>query len=128
FGPGDPDRNKGWVDRWLAGKVAITLPEPPPELSPSQFRAIRRRRFSPKRMRRQAAKRPAETLDGARVRRTRVERSWSQATLARHLGVSASYLSQIETGKRHPSATVAAKLTAWVEPGANGGSEARWSE
>ncbi|MBO0873062.1 MAG: helix-turn-helix domain-containing protein [Pseudonocardia sp.] len=45
---------------------------------------------------------PAASL-GARLRRARLEAQLSARELARHLGVSASFVSQIENGKSQPS-------------------------
>lgn len=109
-GPGDPDRSKGWVERWLDAKVRVYLPEATPEL-PKQNRAMavpsHRQRSSPKNT-------EEPRIDGASVRRTRMERGWSQDDLARYLGISTPYLSQIENEKRRPSPKLWARIHAWV--------------
>ena len=48
------------------------------------------------------------------IRRARTEALWSQKTLAGDLGISVSYLSQIENDKRQPSKKLTYKLKAWV--------------
>jgi transcriptional regulator with XRE-family HTH domain len=47
---------------------------------------------------------------GARVRRQRLEQGWSQAELATRAGVTASYLSLVESGRRHPRLAVVERL------------------
>lgn len=110
-GPDDPDRTKGWVVRWLAAKVCIILPEAPPELPKDQPQALP----SPKPSRRNQKKlEPSRLIDGPALRKARVERRWSQQTLASHLGISVTYLSLVETGKRPPSTELARKIRAWL--------------
>ncbi|MEV6107325.1 XRE family transcriptional regulator [Streptomyces sp. NPDC051940] len=48
---------------------------------------------------------------GARIRQARVERGWSVRGLAREIGVSASLISQIETGKSQPSVSTLYAIT-----------------
>ena len=57
----------------------------------------------------------APPVDGAAIRQTRLERYWSQKTLATHLGISVSYLSQLENSTRPPSAILMAKILAWLQ-------------
>lgn len=47
---------------------------------------------------------------GPRVRRLREQRQWGQAVLAQHLGLSLSYVSQIENNQRPVTAAVLLKL------------------
>lgn len=102
-GPGDFDRNKGWVQSWLSSKVVVSFAP-----------ALWRRRMpaggagrAPADAHRPGAgnridlKRP--DLEIAAIRRMRVENGWSQKTLAKDLGISVYYLSQIENGYRIPS-------------------------
>lgn len=49
------------------------------------------------------------------LRRTRRTRGWSQKSLAHWLGISESYLGQIELGKRLPSAGLCQRMRAWIE-------------
>lgn len=111
YGPEDTDRSKGWVQRWLDAHVSGTLPEAAPELPRRQavhaLPARRRRRHK------EAA--PEQTqIDGLAIRKARIERKWSQEELARHLGISRSYLAKLETGRRLPSQDLARKLKAWL--------------
>jgi ribosome-binding protein aMBF1 (putative translation factor) len=55
------------------------------------------------------------TVEGATIRYTRKERGWSQKALAHTLDISVSYLSQIEMGKRIPSAKLTRQLASWLE-------------
>lgn len=113
-GPGAPDRTKGWVEPWLNSKVKIILPDDPPELSLKERKALAPPR--PRRGGRQSKPpTPSQRIDGAAIRRARADRGWKQATLARHLGVSTPYLSQLETGKRLPSKALRAKIDTWLE-------------
>ncbi|MFI1393703.1 helix-turn-helix domain-containing protein [Streptomyces sp. NPDC020681] len=48
---------------------------------------------------------------GPRIRRARLERGWSLRALAREVGVSASLVSQIETGKSQPSVSTLYAIT-----------------
>jgi transcriptional regulator with XRE-family HTH domain len=49
-------------------------------------------------------------MDGSRLREARRERGWTQVELARHLGVSQTYVSLLESGQRTVPRHVAAKL------------------
>jgi len=109
-GPGDFDRNKGWVQSWLSSKVVVCFAP-----------ALWRRRMpaggagrAPADAHRPGAgnridlKRP--DLEIAAIRRMRVENGWSQKALAKILGISACYLSQIENGNRQPSKPLQEKI------------------
>ncbi|MPY38782.1 helix-turn-helix transcriptional regulator, partial [Streptomyces phyllanthi] len=48
---------------------------------------------------------------GARIRQARLERGMSLRALAREIGVSASLVSQIETGKSQPSVSTLYAIT-----------------
>jgi len=110
-GPEDSDRSKGWVQRWLDAHVSGTLPEAAPELPRRQ--AVQA--LPPRRRRRHKDPAPEQTqIDGLAIRKARMERNWSQEELARHLGISRSYLAKLETGKRLPSQDLARKLEAWL--------------
>lgn len=114
-GPDDPDRSKGWAEKWLAAHVQITLPEAPPELprntSPAPLMPQHRRRAGPR------SKKPTaeQQIDGAAIRQARTERGWSQEALARHLGISPPYLSQMENGKRLPSKDLTGRIRTWLK-------------
>ncbi|HEX6971643.1 MAG TPA: helix-turn-helix transcriptional regulator [Limnochordia bacterium] len=47
-----------------------------------------------------------------RLRQLRMERHWSQADLARHLGISRQSVNAIENGKYDPSLPLAFKIAA----------------
>lgn len=116
YGPGDADRSKGWVDGWLTARVHMTLSDKPPALSPGNT-AHHGQRQQRKKRRGVPSSTAGQGVDGAAVRRARAEWAWRQEVLARHLGISSPYLSQIETGKRVPSATLARKLQTWLQEG-----------
>lgn len=91
-GPGDPDRNKGWVDHWLAARVHIRRPGLP----------IIEREVS------------AQRVGAAKRRRKKPPQAISQLSFAYRMGVSTSYLSQIETGKRAIIPTMQLRLQPWI--------------
>jgi hypothetical protein len=91
FAPGSCDRNKGWVEPWLASK--ITLVRPADLFGPVDEKRVRKT----VNRRRRAAQ---ATAPGAGdLRHARLRLGLSQISVAQALGVSASYLSQMETGK-----------------------------
>ena len=51
----------------------------------------------------------------SRLHDLRHERSWTQADLARHVGVSRQTVNSIETGRFEPSLSLALKLAALFE-------------
>ena len=91
--PGDLDRSKGWVARWLASKITIYRPQPA-AADERQENADGTRRTKDKR-RIQAR---AET--GGDVRAIRTRGYMSQKDLAKELQISPAYLSQIENGRK----------------------------
>lgn len=115
YGPTDEDRQRGWVERWLAARVAITIatPQAPAELSPppEDWRALVLPGLPP------ADEAP---ISGQVIRRARAGRQWKQEQLARHLGISVPYLSQLEGDRRQPSPQLAARLRAWMAEDAAG--------
>ena len=108
FGPGDIDREKGWVDPWLNAMIRVRTSIS--ARAGSDF--LRDRRFQkPKAMRRNASE-----VTGSEIRsaRNNIIPHWSQEALAHHLAITRSYLSQIETGKRRPRASLSCKLRTWI--------------
>ncbi len=112
-GPGQEDQGRGWVRKWLAAKVVITLPERAPEPlgEPRQVATGAASKPSTTSNKREAA---VEGFDGAAIRAARMDRGWSQQALAEHIGVSAAWLSNVESGKRTPSEELRGKLGAWL--------------
>ena len=109
-GPGDLDRTKGWVDHWLASAVHIRRPGGPAieEGSAKQINGSRKRR------RKKSSPPALPPVTGAEIRSLRTEKEMSQLNLADHLGISTSYLSQIETGKRTVNAKLLLRLQPWI--------------
>ena len=107
YGPDDRDRVKGWVPKWLSSHVTIQVV---PAGGLKNDRMLSRTKRGP------VSKPPAaaQLVDGPAIRRARTERNWHQTALAKYLGVTVPYLSQIETGKRHPSIELAARIRAWL--------------
>lgn len=110
-GPGQEDQARGWVRKWLAAKVVVTLPERAPEPTPGDD-------LSPRASKAVAppptALRASDGVDGRSIRAARMERGWSQQQLADHLGISAPWLSYVETGRRAASQRLAKKLADWL--------------
>ena len=105
FAPGSCDRNKGWVEPWLASK--ITLVRPADLFGPIDQERIRK---TTNRRRRAAQASAPGTGD---LRHARLRLGLSQASVAQALGVSASYLSQMETGKMPLSDRVMSDASAY---------------
>ena len=114
YGPGDMDRAKGWVRRWLSAGLQIALPGPAFGIKIKPGKAPRK--WLPRRKTRWQRKPSSgkQEVSGADIRGARTEARWSQKTLAGDLGISVSYLSQIENDKRQPSKKLTYKLKAWV--------------
>ena len=112
-GPGDPDRGKGWVDGWLNTKISIVLPTPAPEILEQPILAITDTP-PPRRARRSKPRAEEQPISGVEIRQARTTRNWHQTTLAKHLGISSPYLSQIETGAREPSPKLAKAIGEWL--------------
>lgn len=111
YGPGAPDRSKGWVEGWLAARVEMGLSGTP--ALPALPAASTASRPLPPPARPRTPRRAA-TVEGVTIRQARQERGWSQEALAHALDISVPYLSQIETGKRVPSPKLTHKLHAWL--------------
>ena len=107
-GPGDPDRNKGWVQDWLARCVHITMPStappsPPRSLPvPSSYRPRKKTSLE-------------QRIEGTNIRTARMERGMGQQCLADHLGISRKHLSELENDKKLPSRNLDRKIRQWLE-------------
>ena len=112
YGPGAPDRSKGWVEGWLAARVEMGLSGTPALPGRPVAATVSSPLPPPARPR---TSRRAATVEGVTIRQARQERGWSQEALARVLDISVPYLSQIETGKRVPSPKLTRKLQAWLQ-------------
>ena len=100
--------------QWLETKIQLTVPETLPLLPPPSLQDISAPSPRPRRGRPPLLSAHVPPVDGATIRQTRLEHYWSQKTLATHLGISVSYLSQLENGTRPPSASLMAKILAWL--------------
>lgn len=102
------------AEDWLAGNFVFHRPQVP--------RGDTSRSEPPGAVR-AAATTPLELRRGAAIRATRLEHGLSQAALARKLGVSASYLSQVENDRRLASRGMLGRFAGWQ--GANAGVDRR---
>jgi ribosome-binding protein aMBF1 (putative translation factor) len=113
-GPGDLDRNKGWVDQWLGSKVRIYRKDAPVrsdgEDPPASGKQNARRRS--RRVNGAAADNPFET--GTSIRRQRIASSMTQSQLAKKLNISNAYLSKIENQKVPVTKAIMQKLSSYL--------------
>lgn len=119
YGPGDQDRSKGWVERWLSARVCGILPGAPPKLPEAATRAL------PPRGKRGGGRKPkppapVQIIDGQAIWRARIRLGWTQEELARHLHIGRANLSTLEAGKRLPSRKLAKRIQAWLQDTAEG--------
>ena len=108
----DTDRFKGWVDKWLSANILITLPSSTSALPSEKYEVSRKT----KRLRKKMSA-SADEIVGPSIREARLksESFLTQKLLATNLGISTTYLSQIETGKRQPSRALMVKLREFVK-------------
>lgn len=96
----------GWINHWLQATILIE----PPEVIRQQYQHLARPEQAPPR-----AALPAATL-GARLKQRRQQRGLTLVQAAEQLGISPSYLSRLEQGRRgrsHPSA-LQRRLDIWL--------------
>jgi len=112
FTLGDSDRAKGWVAGWLSSKVTIYLSasSAADEAAPSRTEAHRQH---PRRTK--SAGIDPSSIESLRLLRSK--RGVSQLELARELGISASYLSQIEHGKKPATGPLRDRISVWAVHG-----------
>jgi len=109
---GEPDvrnRGKGWVAIWLEGKITLSGPA----IADTSRGASAKFRRETRRSRKSA---PAllELHRGSVIRAMRTDRNIPQYRLARELGISAAYLSQIENERRMASRSVLWRIADWA--------------
>ena len=90
------------------------MPETLPLLPPPALQGMASPSPRPRRGRPPLLPANAPPVDGPTIRQTRLERYWSQKTLAKHLGISVSYLSYLENGTRVPADALTVKILAWL--------------
>lgn len=105
FEPGGCDRNKGWVEAWLASKIVLVRPS-------RYFGAFEEENSAPIRRRQRARKAVAREVPDD-LRQIRLRYGLSQAALAGALGISPSYLSQVETGRIAASERLSGNASAY---------------
>lgn len=115
----DTERYRGWVQRWLKYEITFVLPsvtELEREIEARKIKQLQEaKQKKPTRRRRPRPRPTAGTIDGRQVRLAREQRNIRQEELARYLGISRRYLSDIENQKVLPGPKVAQKLKAWFE-------------
>lgn len=100
-GPGDQDRSKGWVARWLASKVCMYRPLP--GMAEDREEAGQARRIR------------VRLENGGDIRAIRTKGYMSQRDMAKELQISPAYLSQIENGRKPLPDEVRERLARLVE-------------
>ena len=108
YGPDSADRTKGWVKPWLTSKVGFVRPEVTGGRGTDAVTRFRKQRQA-----RKAACEPIELRRGSVIRAMRTDRNIPQCRLARELGISAAYLSQIENDRRMASQAVLERIAGW---------------
>lgn len=103
------DRTRGWLDDWLAGKIVLVRPDALGE-RPAATAAPNLK----KRRTRRAGQGLVELRRGSIIRAMRSNRNISQSRLAREIGISVTYLSQIENEKRMVSRALLGRITDWA--------------
>jgi len=108
----EPDvrnRGKGWVAIWLEGKVTLSGPVIADTACGASAISSREARRS-----RKSAPPLLELHRGSVIRAMRTDRNIPQHRLARELGISAAYLSQIENERRMASRSVLWRVADWA--------------
>lgn len=116
-GPGDLDRNKGWVNRWLESKIKIYRRN-------AKFTEAGEEKASQnwagKRGKKRHHKNTGDTrLNGRMIRRERIANNMTQSQLARKLDISNAYLSKIENQKVPVSKTVMQRISSYLSQSSN---------
>lgn len=111
-GPGDLDRHKGWVDRWLGSKIKIYRKNYQANAESEKFEKKRKRHGRGRTSR--TAPRVNQDFSGAALRKQRVAASMTQTQLAQRLNISNAYLSKIENQKVPISVGMMSKLSQFL--------------
>ena len=113
-GPGDLDRNKGWVEQWLGSKIRIYRKDAVPHTDadgPSSSGRKNGRKRS-RRDRDACSEEPFAT--GKLIRRQRIASQLTQSQLAKKLNISNAYLSKIENQKIPVTKTIMRRLSSYL--------------
>ncbi len=119
FKPGGRDRSRGWVESWLSSKIVLHRPPAFGGAEEGDRRKATRKKAR-WRTRRDTPVLP-EVRRGSVIRAMRTDRNMSQLQLARELGISAAYLSQIENERRVVSKGILIRLSTWLDDGSGAG-------
>lgn len=100
---------KGWLGHWLEMRVWVE----PPEIIKRQCAILRERilKLPAAGRKRQAKERPA-MVSGEAIRKARQAQGMAQRKLAKILGITQAYLSQLEGGQRTPSPELLRRIQA----------------
>lgn len=119
----DTERYRGWVKRWLQYEITFVLPtvtELEREIEEQKIKQLQEARQQKRPTRRRKTRpRPTNAVNGQQVRLVREQRNISQEELARYLGISRRYLSDIENQKVLPGPKIAQKLKVFLEQNVN---------
>ena len=98
-GPGDSDRNKGWVEQWLGSKVRIYRKNATIHADDDDPSKSGRKNGRRKSTRGSGASVGNPFSTGRSIRKQRIASSMTQSQLAKKLNISNAYLSKIENQK-----------------------------
>ena len=98
-GPGDSDRNKGWVEQWLGSKVRIYRKNATIHADDDDPSKSGRKNGRRKSARGSGASVGNPFSTGRSIRKQRIASSMTQSQLAKKLNISNAYLSKIENQK-----------------------------
>lgn len=121
LGPTYPDpgnRGRGWVADWLKTEITLVTPTAAEALGTLARPVVKKK---PTVKRRRGPAQPEELLDvatcaaiKAKLGRLDMRGNWKQKTLARHLKISESMMTQLLKGGRAPNPETLARLQDWL--------------
>ena len=98
--------SRGWAERWKEARIAVEAPD----IIKDAYRQLEQ---APKR----AELETKATTWGTRIRDRRVALKISQAVAAEQLGISQSYISQLERGRKDPPQGLRKRFEEWLDGG-----------
>jgi DNA-binding XRE family transcriptional regulator len=113
-GPGDLDRNKGWVEQWLGSKVRIYRKDANIDAVGKEAAKANRQSGRRKGHRANAGAIENPLANGRAIRKQRIAYSMTQSQLAKKLNISNAYLSKIENQKVPVTKSIMQRLATYL--------------
>jgi Helix-turn-helix len=113
-GPGDSDRNKGWVEQWLGSKVRIYRKDAVVRTDGDDPSKSGRKGGRRKSVRGSGASIDNPFSTGRSIRTQRIASSMTQSQLAKKLNISNAYLSKIENQKVPLTRSIMQRLVTYL--------------